>query len=196
MAPRPGLTLEKVTDAAAELIEQEGLENLSLASLAKHFGVKTPSLYNHVDGIEGLRRTLRLRGLEELGTRLQRAAMGRSSRDALVALSQAYREFAQEQPGLYALTLQISEQDDEEIKRASSQVVEVVLAVSSAYELEDNDALHATRCLRSALHGFVSLETMGGFGLPLEINDTFERLVELLHKDLLDSFPPVVANES
>ncbi|MGB8345073.1 MAG: TetR-like C-terminal domain-containing protein [Ktedonobacteraceae bacterium] len=36
------------------------------------------------------------------------------------------------------------------------------------------------RILRSMLHGFVSLEMIGGFGLPLEIDETFRRLVKAL----------------
>jgi hypothetical protein len=31
--------------------------------------------------------------------------------------------------------------------------------------------------LRSIVHGFVSLEHSGGFGLPLEIDETFRRLL-------------------
>jgi hypothetical protein len=38
----------------------------------------------------------------------------------------------------------------------------------------------ATRILRSALHGFVVLEIGGGFGIPRDINITFERLVSSL----------------
>lgn len=39
------------------------------------------------------------------------------------------------------------------------------------------DVIDATRALRSALHGFVTLETSGGSGLPVDIDRNFERLV-------------------
>ena len=49
-----GLSPETVVKAAAELIEQQGRETFSMRALADHLGVKTASLYNHVDHMEGL----------------------------------------------------------------------------------------------------------------------------------------------
>jgi hypothetical protein len=40
--------------------------------------------------------------------------------------------------------------------------------------------LHAVRGLRSLVHGFATLEVAGGFGMPLDIDESFRRLVELL----------------
>jgi len=42
----------------------------------------------------------------------------------------------------------------------------------------DDDAVDATRFLRSALHGFVSLETGGAFELPVDRERSFSKLVE------------------
>ena len=177
---RPGLTHDRVIEVAVDLINKEGLESLSFAKLAKHFGVKAPSLYNHVEGMEGLRRALRLRGLAHLLSVLQRAAVGRSGKEALTAIARAYRDYARIHPGLYMLTLQASEGDDTEVYKAGRAVLEVVLAALSGYNLEGDEALHATRCLRSALHGFVALETGGGFGLALNLDETFDRLLDML----------------
>lgn len=41
----------------------------------------------------------------------------------------------------------------------------------------NDDVFDATRALRSALHGFVSLEAAGGFGLPRDVDRSFSRLV-------------------
>ncbi|MEJ2665769.1 MAG: TetR-like C-terminal domain-containing protein [Deinococcales bacterium] len=185
MAPRPGVTRERVIDAAAEAIDAGGLESLSLARLAEALGVRTPSLYNHIGGLDDLRGALRLRGLEALESRLQRAAVGRAGRDALRALAEAYRAFAHEHPGLYPLTLGAGGNEREGVRdaaaaeAAASRIVEVVLRVLSGYRLEGDDALHATRVLRSSLHGFVSLENSGGFGLPLALDESFRRLVDM-----------------
>ncbi len=185
MARRPGLTRERVVDTAAETIDREGLQALSLASLAKAFGVRTPSLYNHVGGLDDLRGALRLRGLETLERRLQRATVGRAGRDALLALARAYRAFATEHPGLYQLTLGAEgpdaqrARDAEAADEAAARVVAVVLSVLSGYDLEGDAALHATRALRSSLHGFVALEAAGAFGLPLDLDVSFDRLVDV-----------------
>jgi hypothetical protein len=60
----------------------------------------------------------------------------------------------------------------------------VVLAVLRGYGLEGDDAIHATRVIRSALHGFVLLEAEGGFGLELSVDESFARMVAALDKGL------------
>lgn len=178
--PGPGLTPEAVVNAAIELVNQNGLDRLSLAALAQKLNVRSPSLYNHINGLDGLRRDITLAGLRQLTQALQPAIMGRAGYDALVALCHAYRQFALEHPGLYALTLHSTEPDDPELQAAGRAAVAVPLAVFQGYGLQDDAALHATRCLRSALHGFVSLEMGGGFGLPLNLDESFDHLLHTL----------------
>lgn len=195
MARRPGITRERVVETAVAMIDRDGPAALSLASLAQTLGVRTPSLYNHVGGLDDLRGALRLEGLEALEQRLQRATVGRARRDALVALMQAYRAFAHEHPGLYALTLAPvggaadSARDAQAAAAAAGRLVEVVVSVLQGYALEGDDALHATRALRSSLHGFVALESAGGFGLPLDLDVSFARLVAMHHAALAEATP-------
>jgi AcrR family transcriptional regulator len=180
MASRRGLTNEIVVDTAIQLINQSGVEKLSLAALAQQLGVRPPSLYNHIDGLDGLRQDMMLKGLKQLADALQSAIMGRAGYDALVALAIAYHQFAVENPGLYALTLRSTEHEGPELQAAGRTAVEVALAVFRGYGLEGDAALHATRCLRSALHGFVVLEAAGGFALPLDLTESFEHLLQTL----------------
>jgi hypothetical protein len=56
-------------------------------------------------------------------------------------------------------------------------VVQVAFDVMAGYELRDDDAVDAIRALRAALHGFVTLEAGGGFGLPVDVDRSFDRLV-------------------
>ena len=60
----------------------------------------------------------------------------------------------------------------------------MLAAVLRGYGLEGDDAIHAVRLLRSALHGFVSLEGAGGFALPLGLDETYERLIEMVDRGL------------
>lgn len=181
---RAGLTRDRVVDAAIEIVDRDGVAALSLAAVAKRFGVKTPSLYNHVDGLEGLRRELRRSGLRTLASELQKAAMGRAGHEALLAVAHAYRAIANRHPGLYALAQDASVTDDD-VDHAATAVVDVVVAVLSGYGIEGDEAVHATRAVRSALHGFVTLETQHGFGLPQSLDETYARLVAMLHDGLV-----------
>lgn len=176
--PRAGLDSEAVVDAAAELADAAGLEAVTLAALADRLGIRAPSLYAHVASLADLRRRLRDRAARELGAAVAVAAAGRSRLDALRATAETYRAYAHAHPGLYAaLQRAPGEADDTD---AARQLVDLIVAVIAGYGLEGDDAIHGVRIVRSALHGFVSLEQLGGFAIALSLDETFERLVAML----------------
>ena len=180
MSPRVGLSRDAVVEAAAALADEEGLEELSLSTLASKLGIRTPSLYNHVAGLEGLRRELALLGLRELGRRIGRVAIGKSTDEATFAIARAYRDFVKERPGLYAGTVRssrLSYPDDPDFEAAEREAFEAVLAVLASYGLRGDEALHAARGFRSTVHGFATLEVAGGFGIPLDLDESFDRLL-------------------
>ena len=179
--PRAGLDAEAVVSAATELADAESLDAVTLARLGSELGVRPPSLYAHVDGLEDLRRRIGARGTRELAAALGAAAAGRAGQDALEAVAHAYRRFAREHPGSYAALQRAPAAGQSE---DAQKVVEVVVAVLRGYGLEGDAAVHAVRVIRAALHGFVSLEADGGFGLPVSVDESFEHLLGVLHKGL------------
>jgi AcrR family transcriptional regulator len=182
--PRVGLDPEAVVNAAATLADAEGLHALTLARLAAELGVRSPSLYAHVSGLEDLRLRVAARGARQLRDELQLAAAGRAEADALRAISDAYRAYARAHPGAYAALQQAGAQNKD---AAFSELVDVVLAVLRGYGLEGEDAVHGVRIVRAALHGFVMLELGGGFGLPLDVDESFVRLVSSMDRGLRTS---------
>jgi AcrR family transcriptional regulator len=176
--PRAGLSRELVVAEAATVADELGYERLTLAAVAERFGVAVPSLYKHVAGLGALRRELALLAITDLGERLDRVV--RADGADLGALAHAYRDFARLHPGRYAATLRAVDPSDEEATSASDAVLTTVLTVLAGYELAGDDGIDAARTLRSALHGFVALERAGGFGLPRDVDRSFERMVEML----------------
>ncbi len=159
------------------MADSVGLGNVTLAALAQQLGVRQPSLYKHVAGLPALRRLLAIRAKFELGDLLARAAVGRSGGDAITAMSLAYREWARKHPGRYEAAQRAPDLGDAEDERASAVAVGVCADVLLAYDLTGTDAIDAIRALRSTLHGFVSLEAAGAFGLPVDVDRSFDRLV-------------------
>ena len=176
--PRAGLTAEAVVERAAELLEQRPDDELTLAAVAESLGVRTPSLYKHVDGLPGLRRGLTLRAKASIGAALAQATIGRSRADAICSLALAYRRWALEHPMQYPLTVPVAADDDEADRAASTAAVEVIYAVLAGYDLVGDDAVDATRFLRAAVHGFVSLESAGSFKLERDLERSYAALVE------------------
>lgn len=177
MARSVGLTREGVVAAAAELADEGGLQALTLAQVAARLGVRLPSLYNHVEGLPGLRRAIAALAIGELTAAITRAAVGRAGDEAVMAVAGAYRAYVLAHPGRYAATVPAPDPEDAELLALSRGPVEVVAAVLAPYGLADDDAIHAVRGLRSLAHGFASLEAAGGFGLALDRDESFRRLV-------------------
>jgi AcrR family transcriptional regulator len=181
---RAGLSAQAVVDAAAELADREGLDAVTLARLAADAGVRPPSLYAHVAGLDDLRRRLAIRGARELAAAMREAATGRSGADALRAVAAALRDYARSHPGTYLAAQRAPAADDTEALAAGSDAVDVLTAVLAGYGLTGADAIHAARAVRSALHGFAVLEAGGGFGIKLDLDESFARMVDLLDRGL------------
>ena len=184
MATRQRLNTATVVAGAIDLVNERGADALSLAELAARFRVRPPSLYNHVDGLDGLRREMTLEGLRRLTDRLRTAAAGHAGFDALQAIAHAYRQFAADEPGLYPLTLRSTEDGDDELQAAGRELMDIVLVALRGYHLQGDALIHAVRCVRSALHGFVALEIADGFMLPVNLDESFRRLLAMLHNGL------------
>jgi AcrR family transcriptional regulator len=185
--PRAGLTADRVTVAAAELADEVGWERLTLAAVAAGLGVRQPSLYKHVDSLEALRRRVAALAVTELREHLVDAATGRAGREALLSMADAYRSYAHRYPGRYAASVIAPAAGDDEHVRAGNAIVAVLVAVLRGYDLPDEDAIHVIRGLRAVMHGFVALEAAGAFALPLDLDESYHRLISSFETGLARS---------
>ncbi|QUH02924.1 WHG domain-containing protein [Saccharopolyspora erythraea] len=181
---RAGLTTERVVQAAAELADEVGFDNLTVSALARRFGVKDASLYSHVRSLRDLRTQVAVLAAREKTDRIADAVAGRAGRDALAAFAHAYREYALEHPGRYAATQSPLDPDAVAISSGHRRAVEISYAVLRGYGLAEPDATDAVRLLRSTLHGYISLETNGGFAHARDPAATWERVIDALHNAL------------
>lgn len=177
---RAGVTTDRVVDVAADIADARGWQSLTLAAIAAELGVSVPSLYKHVDGLAGVRRLVTLRAVGELAEVVMTAAVGRAGSDALSPLCDAYRGYAVRHPGRYAATVTAPASDDEAHLAASDRVLMPVLAVLAGYGIPEGRRVDAARFLRATLHGFVTLELGGGFGLPDDVDASFDSAVRAL----------------
>lgn len=181
---RRRLTRGAVVDAAAELLDEQQGREVTLAQVAGRLGVRTPSLYNHVNGLEELRQDIAVAGARELAERIGQSAIGRSGEDALREIAWAYRSFAKERPGLYLATQRAPEPGQTELAEVAEGILRVLRVVMGPFGLSDEEQVHAIRALRSMVHGFVSLELNGGFGMPVDLDASFDYLVRMYIREV------------
>jgi AcrR family transcriptional regulator len=183
MPSQKRLTRTDVVKAAVEILNNKGSDALTLNHLADVLGIRTPSLYNHIDGLHGLQKELAILNARQLADRLGEAAIGKGGPELFRDVAQAFRSYVKENPGLYTATLRASgtqEKPDPDLMHEEERTLKVALAVMASLGLKGEDAIHAVRAFRSVVHGFATLEVAGGFGMPQDCDESFRRLVTAL----------------
>lgn len=161
-AKSPKLSREVIVNAALAFLDREGWDALTINALAIQLGTKGPSLYNHVNSLDDLRRTVRMRVIDDILQMLSTVGSGRTRDDAVMAMASAYRSYAHHHPGRYsAFTRMPLGGDDPEFTTASHAAAAPVIDVLASYGLDGEDAFYAALEFWAALHGFVLLEMTG-----------------------------------
>jgi AcrR family transcriptional regulator len=177
MPRRPGLDRRVLVGEAALLADERGLDFVTLANLAERLNVRAPSLYNHIDSVDELQKQLSLFALQALADEVTRAAIGHNGAAGLLAIANAYRTFAKMHPGMYGATLRAVHPDDAAMQKVAGDMLDVLRAVLAPFGLDADVSIHAMRGFRSLVHGFVSLEAAHGFGLPQDIDESFQSAI-------------------
>ncbi len=160
--PAPKLSREVIVNAALTFLDREGWDALTVNALATQLGTKGPSLYNHVANLDDLRRSVRMRVVDDILQMLSTVAAGRTRDDAVMAMASAYRSYAHHHPGRYSAFTRIPlGGDDPEFTSASHAAAAPVIDVLASYGLDGRAAFHAALEFWAALHGFVLLEMTG-----------------------------------
>ncbi|HEX4245512.1 MAG TPA: TetR/AcrR family transcriptional regulator [Acidimicrobiales bacterium] len=181
MAARIGLTKNDVLEAAAAIVDEQGADALTLSGLAGRLGVRSQSLYAHVDGLTGLKRDLILYALHQQAVRVRRSVMARSGREALMALMNELVLINREHPGLARLT-SWSQPDptDEAMFDALVEVSEPVTMLLASYGLSGDDMAHWRRIIWTSMQGFLSLEAADMMTLPADPDQSVHLLMDLI----------------
>jgi len=173
------LSREIIVNAALTFLDREGWDALTINALATQLGTKGPSLYNHVESLEDLRRTVRMRVIGDIVTMLARVAEGRVGDDAVLVMAAAYRSYAHHHPGRYSAftRMPLSGGDDPEFTAATKGAAGPVMSVLSSYGLDLEQAFYAALEFWSALHGFVLLEMTGVMDDIIDTDTLFTDMV-------------------
>jgi AcrR family transcriptional regulator len=157
-------TRAKILDAAREIFLDKGPEGLSIRPVAERVGISPMTVYLYFDDRQAIIIALVKEGLELLGTRLEAAAKRRKDpHKRLLALGDAYLEFAVEEPHYYdALFLTVPEEQSMDAYGAVFGNVTDAMRplVQAVAEITGDLAKAMDKCfiLWCTLHGFASLQ--------------------------------------
>ena len=177
---RTKLDKSVILDTAARMADREGIANITLKSLAEKLGVKSPSLYKHISGLDELNKELMLYGWDLLEKEIIKAAIGKAKDDAVIALSYTYRNFVALHRGLFEAMQWYNMYQTDEHLQATEGLVSVIFQVLDAYDLHEEQKVHIVRMLRGFLQGFSAIESHNGFGNSLSMEDTFDFSLKII----------------
>jgi AcrR family transcriptional regulator len=189
--PRAGLTAADVVTAAAQIADEAGYPNLTLALVAQRLGVRTPSLYKHVDGLPDLQHRIAVLAMTELGEVIRDGMLGLSGQDALGALARATRDYVIAHPGRYTATVGAEfTGSGDPLHSAAARVMDSIAAVLRGYGIAEDQIVHAIRTLRCTLHGFAVLQAGSAFQWSDDADESFEWLIGFMDRGLQSPASP------
>ncbi|OBK22906.1 TetR family transcriptional regulator [Mycobacterium asiaticum] len=150
--PRKGasqLSRQAILQAALEAIDEGGAASVTIRSVARQLGVDAKSLYNHVDGIDGLLDAV----AEHILGRITVAELTGDTREDLRAIAFAFRTATLSHP--QAATLVLTRQLP---SHTALTPIESVLAVLCEAGFAPGEAVHLMRTYVAALTGTILRE--------------------------------------
>ena len=144
----------EIIAAARALVEDEGLEGLTMRRLADRLGIRAPSLYKHFADKQTLEAALISEAFAEQADAF--AAAVRGADDPLGAIGDAYRAFARAHPHLYRLMTE---------RPLRRDLLEAGVEDRAARPLVDavGGDLDVARAAWAFAHGMTNLELNGRF---------------------------------
>lgn len=178
MVQKRNLTKEKIIEAAFSLADEIGINQITFQKVAEKLGIKYPSLYNHFANIEDLKIKMTVYLLNNLNSEIMQRLIGKSGEDAIREFAYAYRDFAFENKTAYVLYVNIPSTQDDEVKRLAKETNAIIRKILAYYIKNENLEIHKSRALRSLLHGFVSLSAHGYFQNPVNLEESFQMMID------------------
>jgi AcrR family transcriptional regulator len=169
----------EIVRAGRDLLEADGLEQLTMQRVAQVVGVRAPSLYKHVRDRGELIRLIGSDVLAELGDRLGSASGSGDPRADIRAIAQTFRAFALQHPESYRLLFaRLPEAWRADPSLNAQAVAGLMSAVASLAGEEDQ--LEAARMVVAWAHGFVSMELAAAFRLGGDVDAAYRYGIDRL----------------
>jgi AcrR family transcriptional regulator len=186
-------------EAAADILETEGPDALSVRRIAAAAGVAPMGVYNHFDSKSGIVDALFIQGFERLAAAINAAADTSDPYEALRESGRSYRSLALAHPMVYQLmflrTVPGYEPTDHALEVAGAAFNSLVASVQRAMAagvIADGPPDVTARLIWASIHGWVSLELLG-IGEVDDQGAGFDRVCKSMLAGLSPQAAPLIA---
>jgi AcrR family transcriptional regulator len=173
--PTPARTsIDAIVTAGRVILDSDGLDAVTMQRVAGAVGVRAPSLYKRVRDRDALVRLIAADVLADLAARVRAASTGNDPAADLRAIAHAFRGWAREHPGGYALVFSRLPEASQPVADADAltgtfgPLFRAVAALAGPEEV-----LEASRLVVAWASGFVGMELAGAFRMGGDVDVAF-----------------------
>ncbi len=183
----------KISAAAQEIYLSDGIEGFSMRKVANKVGVSAPAIYRHFRNKEELLNEVVVEGLKIFEGYLRKALDAPTPYERLVAMTDAYLEFALDQPKYFDFAFLIPNQGlanfADEIARPDWDTfrlaVEQVGACVEQGDFSKDEPLETAITIWAQVHGLATLYRTGRFGSdPETFREVYRQAVDRMLRGL------------
>lgn len=164
MSVRKMVNRKSICDAAMAIVKTNGIDSLSMRTLASALGIKAPSLYDHVKNRDEVVALVQSAGLLDFGRGFGDADM--SVRDKVLF----YRKWALANPNLYPVVFQQRLHRELLPEGLEEKVLGLVIIAAGGSHVQ-------ARAMWAQLHGLVDLELRGRLPPDANMKATWEQVI-------------------
>ena len=176
--------------SAADILETEGPDALSVRRIAAAAGVAPMGVYNHFESKAGIVEALYIQGFARLGAAMQAMAQITDPSEALLEGARSYRALALAHPMAYQVMFlravpgfEPSDPALTSCTRGFDHLVATVQRAIRAGVIAPGSPTETAQMIWASIHGWVSLELLG-FGFVEDLDVWYDRLCEALLRGL------------
>lgn len=169
-----------VVETAARLADENGLNDLSLKTVAETLHVRTPSLYNHIESLDALRREVAHQGMRTMNEQMTRAAVGKAGAAALKGVAVAYLDFITAHPGVYETIQWATWHGTAETAEIYRSYTDLLTTILSSFSFPREHIEELVTLFAGLLHGFSTQQVRSAFSAPQKVRDELCNAVDIV----------------
>lgn len=162
------ISKEKVIQITSDLVDKEGLNNVSLKTVAEKLGIRTPSLYNHITSFDNLLREVAHNGMRAMNEQMTQAVIGNSGVIAIKIASGAYFKYMIAHPGVYETIQWATWHGNNETSEIFDNYKSLLLKLLYSCNLKQEKTKEILDLLIGVLHGYTTMQLGKAFSKPEE----------------------------
>lgn len=149
---------EMVIQVASDIANKDGLNKVSLKVIAENLGIRTPSLYNHIESLDDLLLEVAHKGMREMNNQMTKAVIGSLGDTAIKYISITYFNFIISNPGVYETIQWATWHGNNETLEIFNEYKSLLEKLILSCNLKIKNTGEVLNLIMSVFHGYSTLQ--------------------------------------